>query len=131
MLAETDAAPDVCWKRTPHTVHLWGVVSGLGLGVLPASETERVAGALAEVLTRAGKNGSAAEMRAFPNTLACGLSAMNPVVHPACVQMDAGRVEYARGELYFYEEGMTPAVCEVIERRQNSCVGARDGTGGG
>jgi opine dehydrogenase len=29
--------------------------------------------------------------------------------------MNAGRVEYARGDFYFYEEGVTPAVCSVIE----------------
>jgi len=42
------------------------------------------------------------------------LSAMNPVVHPAGVLMNAGRIEYSRGDFYFYEEGVTPAVCEVI-----------------
>jgi len=55
--------------------------------------------------------------------MACGLSAMNPVVHPAGVLMNAGRIEYARGEFYFYEEGVTPSVVKVIlqvdeERRQ-------------
>src|SRR5262249_52026358 len=114
-LAETDTAPYVCRKRTPDSAHIWGVVSGLGLGVFPASETERVAEALAEVFTRDGQNGSPTAVRPYPNVLACGLSAMNPVVHPAGVLMNAGRVEHARGEFYFYEEGVTLAVCEVIE----------------
>jgi opine dehydrogenase len=113
-LAETDTAPYVCRKVTPDSAHIWGVVSGLGLGVFPASETERVAAALATMFTCDGKNGSATAVRPYPNVLACGLSAMNPVVHPAGVLMNAGRVEYARGEFYFYEEGVTPAVCEVI-----------------
>lgn len=30
--------------------------------------------------------------------------------------MNAGRVEYSRGDFYFYEEGVTPAVCRVIHR---------------
>lgn len=37
--------------------------------------------------------------------------------------MNAGRVEYSRGDFYFYEEGVTPGVCNAIsgvdrERRQ-------------
>jgi opine dehydrogenase len=113
-LAETDTSPYVCRKLSPDSAHIWGVVSGLGLGVYPARETERVAAALADLFTRDGKNGSPTALRAYPNVLACGLSAMNPVVHPAGVLMNAGRIEHARGEFYFYEEGVTPAVCEVI-----------------
>jgi opine dehydrogenase len=113
-LAETDTAPYVCRKLTPDSAHTWGVVSGLGLGVLPASETERVVAMLADVFTIDGKSGSATAIKPYPDVLACGLSAMNPVVHPAGVLMNAGRVEYARGEFYFYEEGVTPAVCDAI-----------------
>jgi opine dehydrogenase len=40
---------------------------------------------------------------------------MNPVVHPAGVLLNAGRIEYARGDFYFYEEGVTPSVCRLIE----------------
>lgn len=113
-LAETDTAPYVCRKLTPDSAHIWGVVSGLGVGALPATETERVASALAKLFTVDGKSGSATAVKAYPDVLACGLSAMNPVVHPAGVLMNAGRVEYARGEFYFYEEGVTPAVCDAI-----------------
>ena len=28
--------------------------------------------------------------------------------------IDAGRIEYSRGDFYFYEEGVTPGVCRVI-----------------
>src|SRR5262245_19865474 len=45
-LAETDTAPYVCRKVAPAAAHIWGVVSGLGLGVLPAGEGERVRGLL-------------------------------------------------------------------------------------
>lgn len=30
--------------------------------------------------------------------------------------MNAGRIEYSRGEFYFYEEGVTPSVADVIMR---------------
>jgi opine dehydrogenase len=53
-------------------------------------------------------------MQTYPSVLACGLGAMNPVVHPAGVLMNAGRVEYSRGEFYFYDEGVTPSVAKMI-----------------
>src|SRR5262249_41472701 len=114
-LAETDTAAYVCRKVAPDAAHIWGVVSGLGLGVFPAAETERVAAALAPIFTRDGHEGSETAIRLYPHVLACGLSAMNPVVHPAGVLLNAGRIEYSQGEFFFYEEGVTPAVCQVIE----------------
>jgi len=106
VLAETDTAPYVCRKMSPNSAHIWGVVSGLGLGVLPASQTERVRTMLEPHFPG---------LRPYPNVIACGLAAMNPVVHPAGVLLNAGRIEYARGDFYFYEEGVSPAVCKLID----------------
>jgi opine dehydrogenase len=114
VLAETDTAPYVCRKTAPDAAHIWGVVSGLGLGVFPAVETDRAAAMLGPLFTGDGKNDSPPAIRPCPNVLACGLSAMNPVVHPAGVLMNAGRIDSSRGDFYFYEEGVTPAVCDVI-----------------
>ena len=105
ILAETDTAPYVCRKTAPDTATIWGVVQHLGLGVLPSTETERVRELLEPLFPG---------VSCYPDVMACGLSALNPVVHPAGVLMNAGRVEYARGEFYFYEEGITPSVAKVI-----------------
>ena len=114
LFAETDTAPYVCRKTSPRSAHIWGVVTGLGLGVFPAARTETVADALRELFTRDGRSGQPTAISSYANILACGLSAMNPVVHPPGVLMNAGRVEYARGDFYFYEEGVTPTVADVI-----------------
>ena len=105
-LAEVDTAPYVCRKTEPDGATIWGAVTGLGLGVLPAHRTEEVRNVLDLLFPG---------MLLYDDVLACGLSAMNPVVHPAGVLMNAGRIEYSRGEFYFYEEGVTPAVVKVIE----------------
>ncbi len=104
-LAEVDTAPYVCRKTAPDTATIWGVVKGLGLGVLPSTQTARVQGLLEPLFPG---------MQTYPDVMACGLSAMNPVVHPAGVLMNAGRIEYARGEFYFYAEGVSPSVAKVI-----------------
>ncbi len=105
VVAETDTAPYVCRKTGPASAHIWGVVSGLGVAAFPAAQTGMVGRKLEELF---------AGVRAYPNVLACGLAAMNPVVHPAGVLLNAGRIEHSRGDFYFYEEGVTPAVCHLI-----------------
>ena len=105
VVAETDTAPYVCRKVAPTAAHIWGIVSGLGLGVLPACEGERVRRLLDPWFPG---------LRLYANVLGAGLAAMNPVVHPAGVLLNAGRIERSRGEFYFYEEGVTPAVCRLI-----------------
>ena len=39
---------------------------------------------------------------------------MNPIVHPAGVLLNAGRIEYSEGEFFFYGEGVTHSVCRLI-----------------
>ena len=105
VVAETDTAPYVCRKMSPTSAHIWGVVEGLGLGVFPSSEGERVKRRVERWFPGTGL---------YPNVLACGLASMNPVVHPAGVLLNAGRVERSRGDFYFYDEGVTPGVCRLI-----------------
>jgi opine dehydrogenase len=128
-LAETDTAPYVCRKMAPDSAHIWGVVSNLGLGVFPAAETDRVASLLGDIFTMDGlgppsvgavsDDASITEKHpsaivCYSSVVECGLSAMNPVVHPPGVLMNAGRVEYSRGDFYFYQEGVTPGVCNAV-----------------
>lgn len=105
VIAESDTAPYVCRKTGPASAHIWGVVSGLGVAAFPGSATAAVCRQLEEIFVG---------VRPYPNVLACGLAAMNPVVHPAGVLLNAGRIEHSRGEFFFYEEGVTPAVCHLM-----------------
>jgi len=106
VIAESDTAPYVCRKTGPAEATNWGTVSALGIGVFPASQTDEVVPELASLFPGA---------TAHPHVLAAGLSAMNPIVHPAGVLLNAGRVERSRDEFWFYEEGVTPSVARVIE----------------
>ena len=115
-LAETDTAPYVCRKMTPTSAHIWGVVNGLGLGVLPADQGPRVQKMLDSWFPG---------VQLYDHVAACGLAAMNPVVHPAGVLLNAGRIEKSEGEFYFYNEGITPGVCRVIHNvdRERLAIG--------
>lgn len=106
VLVESDTAPYVCRKIAPDRAVIWGTVARLGLGVFPASQTAEVLPELQAIFPGA---------IAYAHVLETGLSAMNPVVHPPGVLMNAGRIERSKGEFYFYEEGVTPAVVNAIE----------------
>ena len=120
VLVESDTAPYVCRKTAPDRAVIWGTVARLGLGVFPASQTAEVLPELQAVFPGA---------IAYRHVLEAGLSAMNPVVHPPGVLMNAGRIERSRGEFFFYEEGVTPAVVTVIEAldRERLAVGTAYG----
>jgi opine dehydrogenase len=106
VLAESDTAPYVCRKIGPDRAVIWGTVSAIGMGVFPASQTAEVMPMLEQLFPGA---------RAYGDVLETGLSAMNPVIHPPGVLMNAGRIERSRGEFYFYDEGVTPSVVRAIE----------------
>lgn len=107
VIVESDTAPYVCRKTAPDRAVIWGVVERLGVGVVPAGQTSEVMPVVQQLFPGA---------QAYRDAVECGLSAMNPVVHPAGVLMNAGRIERSRGEFWFYDEGVTPAVCRVIEQ---------------
>jgi opine dehydrogenase len=117
IVAESDTAPYVCRKSAPDRAVIWGAVTALGIGVEPASQTDEAMPVLRALFPGASAYGSALE---------AGLSALNPVVHPPGVLMNAGRIERSRGEFWFYEEGVTPSVVRVIEAvdRERLALGA-------
>ena len=106
ILAEADTAPYVCRKTAPDRAVIWGTVTGLGIGVFPASQTDEAMPVLASLFPG---------FTSYSSVLAAGLSALNPIVHPPGVLLNAGRIERSRGEFWFYEEGVTPSVVAAIE----------------
>ncbi|MDH5362051.1 MAG: NAD/NADP octopine/nopaline dehydrogenase family protein [Aigarchaeota archaeon] len=49
------------------------------------------------------------------NVLETGLHNMNSILHPPGMLMNAGWIEYSKGQFYYYYEGTTPAVGRMIE----------------
>ena len=66
--------------------------------MFPAIETEATASLLTPLFPG---------IQPYSDVVECGLSSLNPVVHPAGVLMNAGRIEHSDGEFYFYGEGDT------------------------
>jgi opine dehydrogenase len=76
------------------------------LAAFPAMDTP-------EVLTKFKKLYPLTE--SAKNVLDVGLNNGNPIAHPGPALLNAGRVEYAKGEFYHYKEGITPHVANIIQ----------------
>jgi opine dehydrogenase len=81
-------------------------VKKLWLAAFPASHT-------ADVLAKFKQLYPVAE--SAKNVLDVGLNNGNPIAHPGPALLNAGRVEYAQGEFYHYQEGITPHVANIIQ----------------
>ena len=67
--------------------------------------------------------------RAKNSVVETGLGFLNPLLHPAGVLLNTGRIERSHGAFYMYEEGMTSSVVKVIESidRERLAIGEKMG----
>lgn len=105
-ISEIAALPYATRITGPVDVTVHGRRRVVSAGTFPARRTSEVHAVLSELYPG---------IEAMPNVLAAGLSNPNPTLHCLGVLLSASRIEYSHGEFYYYEEGMTPAVCQAIE----------------
>jgi len=119
-ISELDTLPYATRITGPTSVNVYHAPPSFGAGVFPAVKTAKVMKILKDLY---------GGIATFRDVLEAGLSNCNPVIHPLGVLMNAGRIEYARGEFYYYEEGITPATARAIEAldRERIEIGKRLG----
>jgi opine dehydrogenase len=105
-VCEIAALPYATRITGPTEVTVFGRRRIVSVGTFPADRTDRVAPILDDLYPG---------IDVMPNVLAAGLSNPNPTLHCLGVLLSASRIEYSHGEFYYYEEGMTPHVCQAIE----------------
>lgn len=105
-LCETVTLTYICRMEGPATVGVYRETANLRFAALPASRTAELAARLRPL---------------YPNILPAahvletGLLNLNAVIHPPGMVMNAGWVEFAKGDFLFYKESLTPAVARAIE----------------
>ena len=106
-VSEMAALPYATRITGPTQVHVFGRRKILSVGVFPADKADRVMPILDDVYPG---------IEQMANVLEAGLNNPNPTLHCLGVLLSASRIEYSHGEFYYYEEGMTPHVCQAIEK---------------
>lgn len=101
VIAETNTLPYATRLLGPGESLVMSRFNPLKVGVIPAEKTDETIEKLSEYFDG---------LEAVKSIIACGLSSLNPVIHvPGCI-LNAGRIEYAKGDFYFYTEGFTDVV---------------------
>lgn len=115
-IAEMHTLPYACRKTSPTSAKILLECTKLYFAAFPASQNE-----IMYELTKP----CYPAIELVTDVLETALNNGNPVSHPAPVVLNAGKIEYSKGEHYHYREGITPSVARVVEQidreRQEIC----------
>jgi len=107
IVAETNTLPYAVRVIEPGKVHVFlKLRGGLFISTIPAKNTQRVLGMVKDVYPA---------MEPAKNILQTSLQNGNPIIHPAISLCNVALIERTRGDFYFYEDGVTPAVGRLVE----------------
>lgn len=106
LVAEAASCLFACRKDGPAGVWVRGLKQSMPVAAFPARDTERVVGALRELFP---------QFEAARHVLETGLNNSNHMLHPPGVLLNLGLVELSKEEWGFFFEGLSPAVCRMME----------------
>lgn len=107
LVAETSTLPYAVRLLEPGKIRIFNKLKGgLFLSAVPAQNTAYVLERMQDVYPA---------MTAARNILQTSLQNGNPVLHPAITLMNVALIERTKGDFYFYQEGVTPAVGRLVE----------------
>jgi len=113
IIAETNTLPYATRLTGQGEVLVMSRFNPLKVGVMPSYKTQSTVKELSRFF---------AGLEASESVVACGLSSLNPIIHvPGCI-LNAGRIEYAKGEFFFYTEGFTDCVVRTTEAVDNERI---------
>lgn len=106
VVAETHTLPYATRLCGPGKSLVMSLFDPLKVGVIPANKTKETMEELSQYYDC---------LEPVESVLACGLSSLNPIIHvPGCI-LNAGRIEVAKGEFFFYTEGFSDCVVRTTE----------------
>ncbi len=106
-ISELDTLPYATRINGSNSVHVYHYLPNFGMGVFPSVRTEDIVDIFKDLYP--GVSG-------YRDVLEAGLSNSNPVIHPLGVLLNTGRIEYSRGEFWYYEEGITTSTAQAMEK---------------
>ena len=107
IIAETSTLPYAARVTSPGKVKIFlKVKDGIFVAALPGRRTGKVMDLVKDVYPA---------MVPAKNVLQTTMQNGNPVIHPSVMLLNAAAIERTEGELYFYEEGVTPAVGKLMK----------------
>lgn len=107
IVSETSTLPYAVRIQEPGKIKVFlKLKGGVYLAAVPAKNTGRVLEKVHEAYP---------SMKAAKNVLQTSLQNCNPIIHPAITLLNVARIEGAKSDFLFYEDGVTTAVGRLIE----------------
>lgn len=104
-ICETVTLTYICRLTGPARVEIYRRTAHLRWAAFPGKFAPELAGEISRIYP--------AIVRA-ENVLETGLSNINAIMHPAGMIGNAGRIERSQSDFYFYRDGITPVIANVI-----------------
>jgi opine dehydrogenase len=104
--AETASLPYGARLMEPGVVNILLDTAAIFFAAFPAAKTDELFPQFKKMFPAAVK---------FKNILDTALNNGNPVSHPTAAILNAGRIEFTKGDYLHYKEGITPSVAKVME----------------
>jgi opine dehydrogenase len=121
IVAETSTLPYAVRITGPARIKVFlKLKGGFFVSAIPAKNTGKVLDALADVYPA---------LSPAKNILQTSLQNGNPVIHPTVSLLNAALIERTKGNFYFYEQGVTPAVGRLLKAldQERIAIGQRLG----
>lgn len=107
IIAETSTLPYAVRVTEPGSINVFlKLKGGLFIAAVPSKYTEKVYSLAKNVYP---------SLVPAQNILQTTLQNGNPIIHPSVTLLNAALIERTKGDFYFYEEGVTKAVGNLIE----------------
>jgi opine dehydrogenase len=106
-LVDTPNLPYACRADSPGLVNIMAIKQSLAIASLPSIHTQQVINQL--------QNHFPTQLTAGKNVLELGLNMSNGICHPVIALLNAGRIGEDKESFYFYKDGITPAIAQLLE----------------
>lgn len=107
LIAETNTLTYASRTDNVAEVTIYNIASNIMLGVLPSRHTQKVLERFHQIYPG---------VVPATNVLESSLTNLNAIIHPPGMILNAGWIERTKGAFYYYYEGTTPAVADLMQR---------------
>ena len=105
-VAEVNSLPYGCRLIGPAKVWVYLQNKNLLLGAFPGKYTQEMKKVIIQLYST---------LVIAKNVMECGMNYLNAVIHVAGMMMNAGWIEFTKGDFFYYYQGITPAIGRTIE----------------
>lgn len=106
-VADLASLPYACRASAPGNVTIIDIKKRMDIAAMPSKHTDWV--------TRKISGHFPTELHQCASIIELGLNITSAISHPAIMLMNAGRIGSGNEEFYFYKEGISPEISNIIE----------------